>query len=277
MVIGLVLTSLALLCAAGFASRAQPRPSEGASTVSDFPTDGPYHYKVEYLGIVCGHMTLESRLEKFQGRSAYHVTMTACNAKFFNKIYKVDGQINSWVDAESMSTLAYQSDITEKGKRSIRSYEIDHENGVVRANKDGKVKTIPFEGLAALDPLAYVYRGRALAAAPGSTFHLDLLTDRGVVATASKVGGLKKFRTPDGELELLRVQPMTADGEMFSRKGAFVYWITPAAEKTLYRLDFDLPFGRLLATYTGPAAGPVDRRAEELKSRPGSPDGGKAD
>lgn len=270
-VIALLLAALALLSTVVFVCRAEPRSHEGASSLADFPTDGPYHYKVEYLGITCGHMTLESRLEEFNGRPAYHIVMTACNTRFFNKIYRVDGQIDSWVDAETISTLAYRSDITEKGRRKIRRYDIDYEKGVVRAERRGKVKTVPFEGRAALDPLAYVYRGRALAGGPGSGFDLNLLTDRGVIETASQVGELKRFKTPDGTIELLRVQPITADGEMFSRKGEFVYWINPDDSRTLYRLDFKLPFGRLLAKYVGPADGTFDRRTEEEKADPGPP------
>jgi len=254
-----------------FVCRAEPKSSEKAEVLPVFPTEGPYHYKVEYLGITCGHMTLESRLEEYDGRPAYHVVMTACNTKFFNKIYRVDGQIDSWVDAETMSTLAYESDITERHRRKIRRYHIDYEKGVVRAEKYGKVKTVPFEGEAALDPLAYVFRGRVLAGGPGSTFDLDILTDHGITATGTRVGDLKKFKTADGKKHLLRVQPLTADGEMFSRKGEFLYWIDPDVTRKLYRLDFKLPFGRLLAKYTGPAEGSVDRRTEAEKADPGPP------
>jgi hypothetical protein len=271
LLIGLALLGLALALTTGLVIRAESRSSDDTRDLAAFPLEGPYHYKVEYLGITCGHMTLESRLEEYEGRPAYHVVMTACNTRFFNKIYRVDGQIDSWIDAKTMSTLAYESDITEKGRRKIRSYHIDYEKGVVRAERRGKVRNVPYEGEAALDPLAYVFRGRMLAGEPGSTFDLNILTDRGVTATGTRVGDLKKFRTADGKKELLKVQPLTADGEMFSRRGEFIYWIAPDTGRKLYRLDFKLPFGRLLAKYTGPADGPVDRRTEAQKADPPPP------
>jgi hypothetical protein len=271
LLVWVALAVLTLVMTTVFVYRAEPQSPDEPDILAAFPTEGPYHYKVEYLGITCGHMTLESRLEEFEGRPAYHVVMTACNTKFFNQIYRVDGQIDSWVDAETMSTLAYESDITERGRRKIRRYHIDYEKGVVRAERRGKVKTVPYEGEPALDPLAYVYRGRVLAGKPGSTFDLNLLTDRGVIVTGTQVGGPKRFRTADGKMDLLRVQPLTADGEMFSRRGEFIYWIDPDVERKLYRLDFKLPFGRLLAKYTGPAKGPVDRRTEAEKADPGPP------
>jgi len=270
-ILGVALAALALVLTTVIVIRAEPQSSKSTESLPVFPTEGPFHYKVEYLGITCGHMTVESRLDEYEGRPAYHVVMTARNTRFFNKIYRVDGQIDSWVDAENMSTLAYESDITEKGRRKIRRYRVDYEKGVVRAEKYGKVKTVPYEGEAALDPLAYIFRGRVLAGGPGSTFDLNILTDRGVTATGTRVGDLKKIKTADGKKKLLRVQPLTADGEMFSRKGEFIYWIDPDVTRHVYRLDFKLPFGRLLAKYTGPADGPVDRRTEAEKADPGPP------
>ena len=269
--LGAALAVLILVMTTVFVFRVEPQPPDGTDALPAFPIEGPNHYKIEYLGITCGHMTVESRLEEYEGRPAYHVVMTACNTRFFNKIYRVDGQIDSWVDAETMSSLAYESDITEKGRRKIRRYRVDYEKGVVRAEKYGKVKTVPYEGGAALDPLAYVFRGRMLAGGPGSTFDLNILTDHGVTVTGTRVGDLKRFNTADGKKELLRVQPLTADGEMFSRKGEFIYWIDPDVTRKLYRLDFKLPFGRLLAKYTGPAEGPVDRRTEAEKADPDPP------
>ena len=269
--LGVALTVLILVMTTVFVFRVEPQSPDGTDALPAFPIEGPNHYKIEYLGITCGHMTVESRLEEYEGRPAYHVIMTACNTRFFNKLYRVDGQIDSWVDAETMSSLAYESDITEKGRRKIRRYRVDYEKGVIRAEKYGKVKTVPYEGDAALDPLAYVFRGRMLAGGPGSTFDLNILTDHGVTVTGTRVGDLKRFNTADGKKDLLRVQPLTADGEMFSRKGEFIYWIDPDVTRKLYRLDFKLPFGRLLAKYTGPAEGPVDRRSEAEKADPGPP------
>jgi hypothetical protein len=269
--VGGAAVALILALATVLVIRAESPSSSDGRTLAAFPIEGPYHYKVEYLGITCGHMTLESRLEEYKGRPAYHIVMTARNTKFFNRIYRVDGQIDSWIDAETMSTLAYESDITEKGRRKIRRYHIDYEKGVVRAERRGKVRTVPYGGDPALDPLAYVFRGRVLAGEPGSTFDLNLLTDHGVTATGTRVGPLKPFNTADGKMELLKVQPLTADGEMFSRKGEFIYWIAPDEGRKLYRLDFKLPFGRLLAKYTGPAEGPVDRRTEAEKADPPPP------
>jgi len=233
------------------------------AAVSAIPVDPRLGYKVVYLGITCGHMTLESRLENYRGKPAYHMIMTARNTRFFNKIYKIDGRIDSWVDVETMSTMTYISDITEKGKRKIRRYHIDREAKVVRAEKHGEKKTVPYDGGPALDPLAFVFRGRVLAEKAGTTFTQPILTDRGPVETISKVGELKRLKTADGKRELLPVQPMPADKVLFSLKDEVIYWIDPGPERKLYRLDFKLGWGRLLCKLTGPAEESADRRGIE--------------
>jgi len=245
---------LVLASATVLVCRAEPQGEKAAAEISPFPLDGPNAYSVEYLGVMCGHMTLESRFEEYRGRPAYHIIVTARNSKFFNKIYRVDGRIDSWVDAETMSTLAYESNIVERGKTKIKRYHIDPEKGVVTAERRGKIKEIQYEGESALDPLAFVYRGRALANATGTEFSQRILTDHGPSETVTQVGELRQFRTCNGKRMLLRVQPLPADAEMFSRKGEFVYWIDPGPDRTLYRLDFKLGFGRLLAKLQGPVA-----------------------
>lgn len=251
--LAIAVLSLAALATSELSRRKNTGPGDVPKTDLGIPIDGPFSYKAKYLGITCGHMVLESRLDTFEGQKAFHIIMTARNSKFFNKIYKVDGRIDSWIDVETMTSLAYESAINEKGKNKVKRYRVDRETGLVTAESKGKVKEIPFDGEPALDPLGFVYRSRVLAGASGSTFSLRLLTDHGAIETVSQVGELKRFKTVNGKKDLLRVQPLTADGEMFSRKGEFVMWVDPENQHVVYRLDFKLGFGRLIAELTGPA------------------------
>ena len=242
-----------LVVAVAFSLADDGRAGERDLTREGMPVDGPYAYQVEYLGLTCGHLTLESRRETVHGQPAYHLVATARNSKFFNKIYKVDARIDSWVDARTMTTLAYESVIVEKGKRKVRRYDVDAAKGVVRAVKNGKASTAPFDGHAGLDPLAFLFRARLLAQKPGSSFTLRMLTDQGPLETVSEVGALERFKTFQGRRELLPVQPMPADQEMFSRKGEVVIWVDPGPERTLFRLVFRLPVAHLVAKLIGPA------------------------
>jgi hypothetical protein len=234
------------------AQTSPPPPPPAVETLAEFPLDGPYQYDVEFIGITCGKMTLESRQETRDGRPVYHIVFTARNAKFFNKIYRVRSRIDAWVDAETMSSIEYLMVSNEKGETKREHYLVDRDNGLIHAEKNGEQRTIEFDGEPALDPLSFSFGVRALAGSPGSSFHLRMLTDEGTLRTVTHVQKLKKKRTINGRKRLLRVQPMPATGEMFSREGEFVMWIDPEGQRTLYRLDFKLSFGRLIASLEGP-------------------------
>ncbi len=215
---------------------------------SFIPVLEPQHYIVRYMGISCGHLVLESRLEELEGRPSYHIIMTARNSKFFNKIYRVTGRIDSWIDVESRSTVAYRSVIEEKGDTSIKQYDVSSAEGTVVAAEDDATEVMTFTpSTPVLDPLAYMFRLQALAREPGEVVALTLLTTDGAIETVANVGEISSRRTRSGPRDLLEVRPRPADGQMFSRKGEVSLWIDPADDGRLFILDFKLSFGHLVA------------------------------
>jgi len=243
------LLAVLLFAATGCPSSDRAEAQETAGNrPTGIPLHGPRSFVVKYLGVTCGHMTLESTRADYRGKGAYHIVMTARNSKFFNKIYKVDARIESWLDAETLTSLAYLHESVEKGERSSRSYSIDHENKTVTAIKNGERSTFTFETEGpVLDPMAFVYRLCRLADTPNEPVTLTLLTDKGPIETVADVSQFHQKKTADGLRLLLQVRPRTADGEMFSRKGEFSLWVDPQDDGALHKLDFDLSFGHLVA------------------------------
>jgi hypothetical protein len=229
------------------------------AAVETIPTDGPWLYKVEFLGITCGHMVLESRHESRDGQELVHIVMKAWNSKFFNRIYRVDARIDSWVDPANLTSLAYESVITEKGEMEVARYTVDAEEKTITAEEDGEVTTQAYDGGQVLDPLAFVFALRGAATRPGQDVSLRLFTSDGPLATTAGVGALEKRKTFQGRKPLMSVQPAPESGSMFSRKGEMAIWIEPGPQRTMHRLDFKLSFGRLVADLVGPAAAGASR------------------
>jgi len=216
--------------------------------VSPFPIHQSVHYKVKCFGLTCGHLNLGSNLEEFNGHPAYHIVMTGRNSKFFNRIYKVETRIDSWVDAQTLSTLVYESVTTEKGETSRERFELDREEGTIYSIEDGVEKSTNFDCTEpVLDPLAFVFRLQALAKPGGDDITLTLMTDKGPVKTISTVLDPRSRRTSQGRRQLLEIQPHPVDGKLFSQKGQFSLWVDPNTTVKLYALDFKLSFGHLIA------------------------------
>ncbi len=245
----LLFLPLSLGIAAGEGLHPQPAESVALDLENPaFPIHDTVHYTVKCLGITCGHLNLSSSIVDFDGRPAYHIVMTARNSKFFNRIYKVDARIDSWVDARTLSSLVYESVTTEKGETSTERHEVDRDKGTVRSVENGVEKILEFSSTEpVLDPLAFVFRLQALAKKGGDEITLTLLTTRGPVQTVTTVRGPEKKRTARGRRLLLEIEPRPADGKMFSKKGRFSLWVDPQESSTLYVLDFKLSFGHLIA------------------------------
>lgn len=229
----------------------RPLAAESATVTLEtpaFPIHDTVHYTVKYLGITCGHLYLSSSIEELDGRQAYHIVMTARNSKFFNRIYSIDVRIDSWIDAQTLSSVLYESTKTENGETLIERHEIDWKNGTVLSVENGVEKTMDFRSEEpVLDPLAFVFRLHALATKGRDEIVLTLLTSKGPVETVATVQGPEKKRTSRGRRMLVEIKPQPTDGTMFSKKGQFSLWIDPNESSPLYILDFRLSFGHLFA------------------------------
>jgi hypothetical protein len=192
-------------------------------------------------------MTLESYVEASDQGLVYRIVMTAKSSKFFDAIYKVRSQIDSWFSGDRMSSFRYHNHGEEKKKVKDDHYEVDFEADRVTRNKNGKLMTYSIEHDHLYDPLAYLYRLRALVSEPGDAVSLVLVTSRGDVETVAEVVERKWIRTPFGKREALRVVPRTKDSMMFSKKGHLELWYGADGARLPYRVVFDLSFGKLVA------------------------------
>ena len=246
-----VLTACLLLCSLIFpaACRAEDSNEKASPSYGSFPVHGKLHFKVRYLGLTCGEMTLESHAEEYEGRPAYHIRMEAKNSKFFNKIYQVHTQIDSWVDVEHLGTIRYSSHSVEDGKERQEEIRVTDEE-VVWTKRKGEQRFSRSSEEIILDPLAYLYRLESFACRPGSRPHLFLLTTKGPLETVAQVSGLLKVKTALGKRKVVRIRPRPVDGKMFSRKGELNMTVIPGEPPLLALLDFDLSFGHLKAILT---------------------------
>ncbi len=229
----------------------RPLAAESATVTLEtpaFPIHDIVHYTVKYLGVTCGHLYLSNLIEELDGRQVYHIVMTARNSKFFNRIYSVDIRIDSWIDAQTLSSVLYESTKTENGETVIERHEIDWKKGTVLSVENDVERTMDFRSEEpVLDPLAFVFRLHALATKGGDEIILTLLTSKGPVETVATVQGPEKKRTSRGRRMLVEIKPQPTDGTMFSKKGQFSLWIDPNESSPLYILDFRLSFGHLFA------------------------------
>jgi hypothetical protein len=214
-----------------------------------FPVGETLGYAVSWMGIRCGHMDITSFTEiDVEGREIYRITLHAQTTKFFDGIYKVRSRLDSFVDPERMASIRYEEHALEKKKRKDDVWMIDPDGGGAVRDKNGEITKIPADADHPLDPLAFVYRLRTLGGAVGEEAFLILMTDKGAIDTVAKVTRAKEVRTKRGKCDAVAVVPAPRDGMMFSKSGSMVVWIEKTDPRRPCRIEFDLSFGKLVAS-----------------------------
>lgn len=235
--------ALAVSAVAGMPADVRPP----AAATAPFPLDEFLSYKVTYLGIHCGAMTLSSYTENQDGKPIYRIDLAARTSKFFDGVYRVRVRIESTYSAERASSLSYHHHGEEKGEHKDELWQVDFAASEVLRTRDGKLTTFPLSTDGVVDPLSFVYRMRVLLSGKGERATLAMMTSDGAVETVAEVVEKRTVKTPFGAREVLVIVPRPQQDELFSKKGRMEIWVGADERRLPYRVVFDLPFGKLVA------------------------------
>lgn len=239
--IALAWLALAVVVAAGNLT-AQPRPS-------GVPIEDRLTYQVSWLGIRCGEMTLESA--PVPGKPArVRMLMTVRSSELFDSVYRVRAQIESIYHIRRMSTLRYHEQSSEEESTKDDLWVVAPASGRARRTLNGEQQKFDLPPGGAHDPLAMLYRLRSLAALPGDELTLTAMTTAGSMEVRAVVERWERFETPGGEVTGLKVVQQAVDDEEFGRGGGMTMWLAADPQRTPQRIEFDLPFGTLVAVRT---------------------------
>jgi len=231
-----------------FALVGAPRAErEATAPPPPFPLDEFLTYDVRYLGVHCGTMTLTSFVDERNGARIPRIEMVARSSKFFDGVYRVRVRIDSEYSAERGSSLSYHQYGQEKAERKDELWQVDFAAAEVRRTRGAESKTFPLPSQGVVDPLTFLYRMRVLLKDAGEEATLAMMTSRGAVDTVAQVVEKRAVKTPFGKRDVLVVVPRPENEELFSRKGTMEIWFGADEARLPYRVQFDLPFGKLVA------------------------------
>lgn len=237
--------TLAIIAASLGATAAADGVDAGAAP--PFPLGERLHYSVHWLGMTCGSMTLESYAVPAPDDTVYVIVMTAQSSKFFDGIYRVRSRIESRYSRRLDSSVRYHSVSEEKKDVKDELYEFDVEADTLVRVKNGTQQEFELGADHVHDPLAYVFKLRRVEGGVGDSTSLVLATTKGPLDTVARIERQKPIRTAFGKRQALKVVPEPKDGMLFSRSGRMELWVGTDPEQTLYRIEFDLAFGKLTA------------------------------
>lgn len=210
------------------------------------PLDERLQYRVSWLGVHCGDMTLESA--RVEGSPALvRMLMTVRTTEFFDSVYRVRAEIESIYNVRRGSTRSFHEVSSEKGDSKDDLWTVDLRFAKAHRTLDGTRKSFDVPADGGHDPLAMLYRLRAMAVEPDQELSVTVITANGVVEASARVEGWERFETPAGEITALKVVQQAVGSGEFARGGGMTMWLSEDPSRTPLRIDFELPFGHLVA------------------------------
>jgi hypothetical protein len=210
------------------------------------PLDDRLVYEISYLGVGCGEMTIESA--QVEGKpSLVRMLMTVRTSEFFDSVYKVRAEIESIYHTRRGSTRSYHERSSEKDKPKDDLWMINPRTSKAHRTLNGTSHVFDLPAGGGHDPLAMLYRLRALATEPGEELSVTVITTKGSIEALALVERWERFETASGEVTGLKVTQSAVDDQQLARGGGMTMWLAADDDRTPYRIEFDMPFGKLVA------------------------------
>ena len=208
-------------------------------------------FSVQWRFLTVGTATLEIRgFEYMHGRRAYHIYSSARSAPFFDRIFRVRNTSQSWIDAESISSLRFWSQISEGGEETeerIDFNQIDNFFLLYYNGAKSKGVTVPW----VQDVLSALYYLRTKDFQVGSEIVIDAHSGYRTWPLTINVIRRETVRVPAGTFETFMVEPALRDGAgIFRAQGRLQIWMTADERKIPVLMRSRISVGAITVSLT---------------------------
>lgn len=199
-----------------------------------------YDVKFGALRVGNAHMEVVA-LDNLRGRLAWHTAFWVQGGTF---LYRVNDVYESWMDAETLSSLRFVQELEEGGKDTERRFEIYPERAIFVQTS----KKPPKEEASVKQPLddgSFLYFIRTIPLVLGETYDFDryFRPDRNPVRI--RVVRRERIQVPAGTFDAIVLQPVIKTKGIFSENGHAEIWLSDDDRHIMLQLKSKLSFGSL--------------------------------
>ena len=177
----------------------------------------------------------------------YRITSIAKSSSSFSFIFSVRDQIESIINRSDFSTIRYQKNLNEKGKKKVDTTTIDETRKTatrVRPFKRTQQIAVPKP---VFDPLSLVYHLRTLPLQPGTVQSFTVFADGKVYLLEARITKRESIDTPAGTFKTVVVEPKMLAGGLFKDEGDLTIWYTDDVRHIPVRIRSDVKVGAITA------------------------------
>jgi len=255
--------ALILACRVVFAGEIT---GNNAPTIPDvvYPMGERLSYAISWMGIHCGEMEITTFVDtSVPNAPVYRIVGLARTTRFFDGIYRLRSRMDSYFDPRRMTSIRFEQHSIEKKTRKDEVWIVDEDAKQVLWTKNGETTIVPVEIDRAYDPLAFIARLSTMKTEVGEEIVLGLMTSDGVVEIVARATRAKTIKTKMGKVDAVAVVPEPGDDVKLRKSGSMVVWIDRAEPNRPCKIEFDLAFGKLVASLRTVEAAPDEGVGED--------------
>ena len=199
-------------------------------------------YSAKLGMLTLGSGTLEvAALDTLRGREAYRLRFRLWGKSLF---YSLDDVLESWVEAETFTSLRFVQDFVENDKPRHKVYEIFPDSGFYR--ESGYEDTTFATPQAPLDDAAFFYFVRVTPLEVGRTYVYERYFKKNKNPVTIEVVKREKMELPDGrKVQCLVLHPVIDTKGLFSKRSETRIWLTDDAQRLPVQIRSRFPFGTI--------------------------------
>jgi len=233
-----------LSCLLGFLALAVPHAAARAQSPSHvlkvpYAVGERLEYDVKFGKLRVGSGSMEVMgVEDVRGIEAWHTVYQVHAGNFF---YRVNDQLESWIDRATGNSLRFKQDLNE-GRRDVEHvFEIFPERSAFIEQGDTLEKSVRNP----LDDGAFLYFLRTIPLVVGETYTFEryFRPDRNPVTI--KVLRKERIEVPAGTFDAIVVQPVIKTKGIFSENGHAEVWLADDPSRIMLQMKSGLSFGSI--------------------------------
>lgn len=197
-------------------------------------------YDVKYGALRVGTGVMEVRgLAEVRGRPAWHTVFTITGGI---PLYRVNDRLESWIDAETFSSLRFVKDQHEGRRRRARTIEFYPERNSFRDVRDS-VESPSVD--APLDDASFLYFVRTIPLEVGERYDFDRYFRPERNPVTLHVLRRERITVPAGTFETIVVRPVIKAKGIFAEGGHAEVWLTDDDRRLVVQLKAKVSFGSI--------------------------------
>lgn len=206
-----------------------------------------YYRSIGFIG--AGEAVFSTKLERYNGKPAYHFVGEGKTYSFFDNFFKVRDRYESYVDTATMLPMKFIRNIDEGGHKRYNNVTFNQEANTAVSTKGVFKITDCMQ-----DVVSAMYYARNIDFSkykPGDRIPFDMYLDDEIYHLYIRYMGKEKIKTKYGKFHAIKIKPLLLKGSIFEGGEKMNAWISDDPNRLLLRVESPISVGSVVVDMHG--------------------------